>query len=130
QDILGRDSGIDHEIGAGKTENHAHLVGAKQNGVDVDLATAAVQYRYHNGHRIRAGDDTPDDVGTLVAKEVWFQGLDLDPAPSQVEPRCEVAGQSLDKTGDIALQVFPGQAEAVVLQQLPQRRMQVLRTAG
>ena len=117
QHILRGDAGIHQEIGAGKTEQHADLVRAKQHGVDEHPAGFVVQDGQHKRHGALAGDDTADDVGALVAIKMVLQHLHLDIAAAQVKARREVALNHLDDIGDIPGGVFVGDIEGVIVQQ-------------
>ena len=68
---------IDHEVGAGKTEQHQQVVFAEQGRVDHQFAAAVMQHRQRKRKLVETVDQLADDVAALVAEEQARQHLNL-----------------------------------------------------
>jgi hypothetical protein len=121
QHALRRDSDIHQEIGAGKTEQHADHVRAEQDGIHVNGALLVVQDGQHDRHRLAAGEDPPHQIGTLVAKEVVPEYLELGVVIVQVKIRREPDQYRVANIVDIPLHVLVRNRQRKIPEQVLQQ---------
>ena len=112
---------VDHEIAAREGEQQAHLIGAKEEGIDIHrglLSGVGMQNGQHKRHLITVNIQPAHDVTRLVAEKMMLQHLQFEAGARNVKLRLQVARDRRLNTGHVSVQIFKWDVEGVSVQQL------------